>query len=257
MSGYHYLSDEDVKVLKELLSWKKNQPPARRTRPLGDGLDRTIQTPDVYIALPPTDGIPALTRAQEFVGTSSGSSDVPNENDRPGVALCTLAMITNVDSSLPTLTELSEIGMQYVYNLSHSVIGQDWIHIHRDKFGRWLAITGGGCDPQNTILQITIFGKPSGGSFTLDLTVNGVRQTLTISFSSSTFTTQGVFEGHSQIGAGQVVVTGAAFPSATQQIEFVSNLKNTDIAIPTFDWSSLTGGTGVAVLGSLAQKGHS
>jgi len=120
--------------------------------------------------------------------------------------------------------------------------------------GRWQR--GGGCSSQNCKLQIHVFGGPTGGTFDFDLTVNGVEETLTLNYDDTAAEVKTELETHSEIAVDDVTVTDGPLPSATIEIEFVENLKNTDIGVPTTDWSSLTGGSGVAVLFSKTQLGY-
>lgn len=120
--------------------------------------------------------------------------------------------------------------------------------------GRWQR--GGGCNTQNCKLQIHVFGGPTGGTFDFDLTVNGVEETLTLNYDDTATEVKTELETHSEIAVDDVIVTDGPLPSATIEIEFVKNLANTDIGVPTTDWSSLTGGSGVAVLFSKTQLGY-
>ena len=111
------------------------------------------------------------------------------------------------------------------------------------------------CDPQNAIMQITVLGSPTGGTFDLHLTVGGSKETLQFAFDDNSTEVDTELDTHTEITSGDVVVTAGPFPDATIQIEFKVNLKNTNIALPTANWSSLTGGSGVGVIASLAQLG--
>ncbi len=116
----------------------------------------------------------------------------------------------------------------------------------------------GGCESQNAIIDITIFGSPTGGTFTSDWTINGVITTgMGFAFDCSAATFQSTLEALVPIPSGSVLVTGGPFPNATMRIEFKGTLANLNVALPTANWGSLTGGTGVGVICSLAQLGHS
>ena len=80
-------------------------------------------TPETYVALPQSaGGIPGLT---------TGPPDVP------GSDTCDIYKI-NADD------ELVDAGFtRKVYNLSTTVIPQDWVQTNRTKYGKWLAVIGG------------------------------------------------------------------------------------------------------------------
>jgi len=116
---------------------------------------------------------------------------------------------------------------------------------------------GGGCDDQNTIWDITIFGAPTGGTVSFPVTVNGVTSTVTFNWndSASTFKTT-LAAGHAEIATTDLDVTGGPFPNATMRVEFIGDLASTLILQPTVGFGSLTGGTGRGVIVALAQRGH-
>jgi hypothetical protein len=120
-----------------MLSWYddvKNRAvnPEIRARP-----PQIFQAPEVYIALPPEGGIPALT---EFgTGTGTGSE----AEDTPGSAVCSIWKI-NSNGVFQEMIGLTKT----VYNLSREVIpqtingvDQNWIKIVRTKPGKWIAPT--------------------------------------------------------------------------------------------------------------------
>src|SRR5262245_52962606 len=127
MPKAHVLNPQEYALFKEMAreyGRRVRVPPSRNDPPPGE----SYQTPDVYIALPPEDGIPPLTRS----GTASG----PGAGDQPGVADCDIYSIAP-DGALQV------VGIsQQVVNLTTETIEQEFIPIHRNKFGQyWL--TGG------------------------------------------------------------------------------------------------------------------
>lgn len=116
--------------------------------------------------------------------------------------------------------------------------------------------SGGGCESQNAILQITIIGKPTGGTFTIALAIGATTETITFNWNDSASAVKTAVAGHSLILTTDLDVIAGPFPNATISVEFIDTLANTDIAIPSANWASLTGGSGVAVICSLAQRGH-
>jgi hypothetical protein len=119
----------------------------------------------------------------------------------------------------------------------------------------WVASAGDPCDPQNAILDIAVFGNPTGGTFTVPLDVNGVPENIVFVYNSTSAQALTALLGHAGISAGDVTVTAGPFPTATMRIEFTGDLANTDIAIPTANWNLLTGGAGKGVVISLSQLG--
>lgn len=115
---------------------------------------------------------------------------------------------------------------------------------------------GAGCDSQNAKIQWTIFGKPTGGTFTSSLTINGVAETITFNWDDDATDVDTALATHSELVGSDVTVTGGPFPNATIEVEFFGTQALTNIALPTSNWGSLTGGSGVAVLTSLSQLGH-
>jgi len=125
---------------------------------------------------------------------------------------------------------------------------------YRPQYKRSAA--GTGCKAQNCKLQIHVFGGPTGGTFDFDLTINDVEETLTLNYDDTAAEVKTELETHAEIEVDDVTVTDGPLPSATVEIEFVENLEKTDVGVPTTDWSSLTGGSGVAVLFSKTQLGY-
>lgn len=121
---------------------------------------------------------------------------------------------------------------------------------------RMAGADGGGCDSQNAKIQWTIFGKPTGGTFTSVLTINAVSETITFNWDDDATEVDTALATHSELAGTDVTVTGGPFPNATIEVEFVGDQALTNIALPVSSWGSLTGGTGVAVLTSLSQLGH-
>jgi len=116
--------------------------------------------------------------------------------------------------------------------------------------------SGGGCDIQNAIIDVLIFGNPTGGTFDMVLTVNSVAETLTFNWDDTTTEVATELATHTQLASSDVSVSGFPFPNGTMRIEFTGTVANTAIALPLTDWSSLTGGTGTGIICVLAQLGH-
>lgn len=136
------LTDDDYRVLKELLTqFRLGRVPGVSTRIGNLDTEMDYQAPEVYIALPPIDGIPALDKGNEIAGTGSGERDVP------GSAVCDIYQtIIHPTTKLPELWPVPDF-TKLVYNLSGEDIAQDWVVIKRTKFGRWVVEPSGSqCD---------------------------------------------------------------------------------------------------------------
>jgi len=116
--------------------------------------------------------------------------------------------------------------------------------------------SGGGCDTQNAIIDVIILGSPTGGTFDMALTINSVTEVLTFNYDDTTSEVDTELSTHSELVSADVTVTGGPFPDATMRIEFIGDQANTNIALPTTDWSGLTGGTGTGIICVMAQLGH-
>lgn len=102
---------------------------------------------------------------------------------------------------------------------------------------------------KNEIQDVTISGSPTGGTFTL--TYSG-QTTAAIAYNATAATVQTELEALSNIGVGDVAVTGAAGGPWT--VTFQGALGATDVAQMTAT-SSLTGGTTPGVTVATTQQG--
>ncbi len=121
------LSEADKALLERLAQESKNRP----IRGSGGGDPEPVvgTAPEVYIAITPVDGIPAI---DAFV---------------PGSAECDVyrILLNEVGTADPPETEpgleLVDGVTRTVYNLTESaIIGESWVLVVRDKFGSWIAI---------------------------------------------------------------------------------------------------------------------
>lgn len=143
-------SEQDRVILQDLINVRKRQLQNTPSRPPTErSWDETEdhQAPEVYVAKPQTSaGIPALLEASIGVGTGSpigtGTLDSGSTYDEPGKAECDIYQIlvdgTSGDPELHPVTEFSHI----VHNITKSALSQDWVQIHRTKYGKWLALPG-------------------------------------------------------------------------------------------------------------------
>lgn len=116
---------------------------------------------------------------------------------------------------------------------------------------------GGGCETQNTILDITLFGNPTGGTFDIPLTINAVQELMTFNWDDTSTEVATELATHSELASSDVTVTGGPFPTVTVRIEFIDTQAGINIIPPIADWTDLTGGTGKAIIIAQAQRGHS
>jgi len=142
-----FLTDEDHRLLKDMINDRKggrvNSP--SRSSQLFSEQDANHQAPEVYIAKTPVDGIPARSTTT------------------PGSAECNIYRI--VDDNLEEVSSFTHV----VYNLKESdIAGDEYISVKRDKYGTWLADTGGG---GSDIVMFTITDSEECGTGCVDATV--------------------------------------------------------------------------------------
>lgn len=116
------LSEEDAEVLRRFIrELKQNPRPQSRYRE-----EREIgQSPDVYVALTPTEGIPAVTDA-----TGTGIYDVANS------AECNVYRLVR-DTNGQQLRQIDGL-TRIIHSLSaDDVPGDMYVLVERDKFGSW------------------------------------------------------------------------------------------------------------------------
>lgn len=90
------------------------------------------------------------------------------------------------------------------------------------------------------VQTLNLYGSPSGGTFTL--TFDG-QTTSGIAYNANAATIQAALEALSNIGVGDVTVTGGPLPGSTVTVTFGGALANTNVAEMTANPASLTGGT--------------
>lgn len=147
------LTGADLDVIKALVRDYRNGP----TR--GRGYDGRVdheeqQAPEVYVALTPSGGIPALA-ASSVVDTGTGQADEHN-GDAPGYAECAAYRVLPPADGTDG-AELWEVpGLSFrVHNASGSdVAGDSWVLVVRDKGGVWWAVTGGGGGSEASFLVL-------------------------------------------------------------------------------------------------------
>lgn len=121
----------------------------------------------------------------------------------------------------------------------------------------WINRSSEGCSPGNSIHYWTLAGLPSGGTFTVKyITSLGTSTSAAIARNASAATIQTALEAMTAIGSGNVTVTGGPINGANIACEFIAGLANENIALPIFDWTSVTGGSGVGMVAWWGQVGR-
>jgi len=144
-------TEADKRILDDLVRSardKRNNAPSQIP---SSEIEDDIQSPDVYIALPPSGGIPALTRV--------GTAGVAGEGDTPGNAIAAIYRLT-LDGTLVPITPFT----QKVYNLSTNEILEDWILVTKTKFGFWIADAPSEIQVKEGILQANLLGATDAAS---------------------------------------------------------------------------------------------
>lgn len=137
------LSDREIQILQGMINRVRALRGNTSNRP--DSTESDQPSPEVYIAKTPTEGISAL----DSLGTGTGSGAPAAAGDSPGSALCniyTLSPASQPTSAGSPSVLVEVVGLsKWVFNLSDSdIAGDSWILVVKDKFGSWIAVTGGG-----------------------------------------------------------------------------------------------------------------
>ncbi|MEE8045664.1 MAG: hypothetical protein V3T49_02370 [Dehalococcoidia bacterium] len=128
------------------------------------------------------------------------------------------------------------------------------------KNARWWTTPGDAvsCKPQNTIIDFTMMGTPTGGTWDLrDFSVNSVPFLLTFDYDVDAAGMKTEFETHPQIEVDDVRVSIGSFPDTPIRVEFINNLAYQAFLLPTPDPANLTGDIVKAVIPQTIQRGGS
>jgi hypothetical protein len=227
-----------LKALKRAHDGNRQNPPSAR---LGyDGFDDAPQAPEVYIALVPGGGIPANEGDPELLPGTGSELDY-QQGDMPGYADCQIYRIIGGVLQSCDFTKR-------VYNLTASAIDQGWITVVRDKFGNWIAQTGGGtpCEDRNEVWMIFLSSGVEGGTFDLTFTINGVEDTITIAAESTAAEVKTAFATHSELSSSDINVDGGDLPTTSVRVEFTGSQAGKAIRLTSFSGENLNNipGTG-------------
>lgn len=146
MAVHYLLNEEDRRLLREVIERERGRKTTNRISLPPEPLPGT---PEVYIALTPFAGIPALNpeallgTGATVLGTGTGSATGGNT---PGSAICQVYQVV-VTQNVPDLHIVPGLSHR-VHNLSLTAIpGRHWVIATRDKYGTWFAVptaTAGG-----------------------------------------------------------------------------------------------------------------
>ncbi len=176
-------SEADLELLRRIVAREKSRPAAAGLGRGRDTYDDDIQTPDVYVARAPANGIGAIETNTAGTGTGSGTGTGTIGggdgliDDVPGYGECEVyRIIQSRDGGTPILRPVHGL-TRTVYNLSSSEIeGYSWITAIRDKFGKWYAVPaaaggGGGRDKWISLPWIREYGV-SAPAVSIGTTIN-------------------------------------------------------------------------------------
>lgn len=202
MADGYLLNEHDLKVIKELLALVKRMPKAHPLRAAEHVDDYPCS--DVYVALVPIAGIPAMT-----LGSTGTSTD-----DVPGSATCEIwriLLVAGTPHMIPTGFSAK------VYNFSTTDVpggyhDSGWVPIAKDKFGFWIITnSGAGNGSQSGITVEAADGTPSYGSITVlqateadgfVITNPGGGNTARLAFAAATASQQGAVSTTTQTFGG-------------------------------------------------------
>lgn len=212
-----YLTEADVMFLRQLKeehTHRNVNTPNRFAQP-----DPEFSTPEVYVALTPAGGIPALVP-----GTGTGGSDI---GATPGTADC---YIYRNDLTTGQLTYSGFT--KPVYNLSGTAVpGNAFVIAERDKWGTWFAVdmSEGGGGSSLTVEEVD--GSPSYTSTTTirmdqadgfvltQPSANVVR----VDLAAATLTQTGVVSTSAQAWAGAKQVRDGVLVNGTASLKSTSD----------------------------------
>lgn len=143
----YFLTDADRELLRQVIDREKVRQLNTRNRPMVPEEQSTA--PEVYVALTPAGGIPALVDLDP-VGTGTGTGFGPSDN-MPGVAECLIyQVLQNYPGPTPYLVKVSNLVLP-VYNITSSKVPEKiYVTVNRDKFGSWIV------QPQATMTYVQL-----------------------------------------------------------------------------------------------------
>jgi hypothetical protein len=106
----------------------------------------------------------------------------------------------------------------------------------------------GRCERRNEIWKLKVTGDPTGGTFDIDVIIDGTQETVTIDYNASAASVKTAFATHSELVSTDLDTAGGPFPGTEITVEFIDNFAgkkmfDSVINTPIIDDSGLTGGT--------------
>jgi hypothetical protein len=117
------------------------------------------------------------------------------------------------------------------------------------------------CVNRNEVWKLKLTGTPTGGDFTIEVTVNSVTETITIAFDDTAADVKTAFATHSELVSTDLNTVGGPFPGAEIAVEFIDDFAkkrmfDSAANMPVIDDSGLTGGTSPAAWIEFPQPGY-
>jgi hypothetical protein len=134
-------------------------------------------------------------------------------------------------------------------------------HRNRGLKGEKRLRLAGGCKSRNEVWKLKITGTPTGGSFTIDVTVAGSQEELEFDFDFTAAEVKTELATHTELTTDDIETSGGPFPDAEIAVEFIGDYAKKRMFdgaanIPVIDDSGLTGGTSPAAWIDFPQPGH-
>lgn len=162
--------------------------------------------------------------------------------DRPWLA--SLVGVQDTNTITLDLTKFSE-GTHYIRSANPMLMGRNvmksGIPLGKVTASNLYAPYSG---PRSEVQTVTVTGGPTGGSYTL--TFSG-QTTAGIPYNATAAQVKTALEALSNIGAGEVAVSGGPHPGTAIVVTFGGQYLGDDVAQMTASGASLTGGTSPAV----------
>ena len=181
----------------------------------------------------------ALDRFDQFLGALDGEPTLILGNNLGLSKLRAIARRANMYTVSPVDGLVNTFGAP----ITRQLFGNVWMADPGDKAGSTQPIIPI-YDPDNSVWTVTVTGAPTGGTFSLNVSVDGAaaQETAAIAFNAAAATVDSAIEALSRVGAGNVTVTGAG----PYVITFAGTLAGKDVTVALAD-NNLTGGTAPSV----------
>jgi hypothetical protein len=185
----------------------------------------------------------ALDRFDEFVAVLDGAP----------------TMLIGNQYLMAKLAAIGRRANQYVERPVEGLLGPTGRPVTRRFFGNYLMVDAGEkpgstdqivplYDPDNTVYSVSLSGVPTGGTFSLFVSVDGqpAEETAAIAFNAAAATVDTAITNLADVPANGVSASGGALPTAVI-VTFDVDLAGHDVVITAGD-NNLTGGTNPAIV---------